>query len=110
VPEPSLSEERLDAAIRRLAEPGALRDAESAVATAAPKLQHVLVQALQEGGWFAEPHEGEVRKAVGGDDEGERLRAVRTLLAEETRIGMLVGVAVGWALHNELTSEQEETN
>ena len=69
MPEPSLSEERLDAAIRRLAEPGAL-----------------------------------------GEDEGERLRAVRTLLAEETRIGMLVGVAVGWALRNELTSQEEETN
>jgi hypothetical protein len=27
---------------------------------------------------------------------------VRTLLAEETRIGMLVGVAVGWELAREL--------
>jgi hypothetical protein len=32
------------------------------------------------------------------------LSAVRTLLAEETRIGMMVGVAVGWALHEELTT------
>ena len=34
--------------------------------------------------------------------DDERLRAVRTLLAEETRTGMLVGVAVGWALSREL--------
>jgi len=27
---------------------------------------------------------------------------VRTLLAEETRLGMLVGVAVGWELAREL--------
>jgi hypothetical protein len=33
---------------------------------------------------------------------------VRTLLAEETRMGMMVGVAVGWALREEL-SRQDET-
>jgi len=32
---------------------------------------------------------------------------VRTLLAEEARMGMMVGVAVGWALAEKL-SEQEE--
>jgi hypothetical protein len=40
--------------------------------------------------------------------EEERLAAVRTLLAEETRMGMMVGVAVGWALHEEL-SRQDQT-
>ena len=34
-------------------------------------------------------------------------RAVRTLLAEEARMGMMVGVAVGWALAEELQNEQE---
>jgi hypothetical protein len=37
--------------------------------------------------------------------------AVRTLLAEEARMGMMVGVAVGWALAEELSdtnTEQEE--
>ena len=37
-------------------------------------------------------------KAATTPDDDERLRAVRTLLAEETRMGMLVGVAVGWEL------------
>ena len=38
----------------------------------------------------------------------ERIRAVRTLLAEETRLGMLVGVAVGFELAREL-GEMPET-
>ena len=29
---------------------------------------------------------------------GDEAGAVRTLLAEETRMGMLVGVAIGWEL------------
>ena len=35
-------------------------------------------------------------------DDAERAAALRTLLAEETRMGMLIGVAVGWALAQEL--------
>jgi hypothetical protein len=97
------SEERLDAAIRRLSEPGALREAESMVAGAAPRLQHVLGEALEAGGWFAESHEGEITRVATAEPEDDRIRAVRTLLAEEARLAMLVGVAVGWALHEELT-------
>jgi len=33
---------------------------------------------------------------------------VRTLLAEETRLGMLIGVAVGWELARELEMNDEE--
>jgi hypothetical protein len=100
------SEEELDAAIERLSDPTALREAEAVVASAAPKLQRVLAQALEAGGWFAESHEAEVRKAADAEPEDERLRAVRTLLAEEARIGMMVGVAVGWALHAELNASR----
>ena len=42
------------------------------------------------------------------DDPDERRAAVRTLLAEEARMGMMVGVAVGWALAEELRSDEEE--
>jgi hypothetical protein len=42
-------------------------------------------------------------------DEEARLTAVRTLLAEETRIGMMVGVAVGWALAERLREQTEPT-
>jgi hypothetical protein len=37
------------------------------------------------------------------------VRAVRTLLAEETRLGMLVGVAVGFELSRELDRPPTET-
>ena len=83
--------------------PRGFREAESVVARAAPQLQGILAEALEDGGWFAETHDDEVRKAATGEGgEAERITAVRTLLAEETRMGMLVGVAIGWALATEL--------
>jgi hypothetical protein len=65
----------------------------------------VLAQALAAGGWF-ESHEDELRRALELSDEAERTAAVRVLLAEETRMGMMVGVAVGWALAQELGQEE----
>ena len=65
------------------------------VTHAAPGLQHILNQALQAGGWFGAAHEAELARAAASDPADERLQAVRTLVAEETRLGMLVGVAVG---------------
>jgi hypothetical protein len=100
------SEEQLDAAIDRLTEPDRFREAESMVASAAPKLQRVLTDAMQAGGWFGETHEAEVLKAATDPDSDQRVTAVRTLLAEEARMGMLVGVAVGWALAEELANEE----
>ena len=99
---PSYSEEQLDAALDALSEAERFRDAESVVAGAAPKLQRILASALDAGGWFGESHEAETLKAATTPDADERLTAVRTLLAEETRMGMLVGVAIGWALATEL--------
>ena len=78
------------------------------VTAAAPKLQRVLAEALEAGGWFGEAHEGELRKAAAAPDEEERLSTVRTLLAEEARMGMMVGVAVGWALAEELSEGDQE--
>lgn len=100
--------EQLDAAIEALTEPDRFRRAESLVAAAAPKLHRVLAQALEAGGWFEEAHEAEVRKAS-ELEPAERVAAMRTLLAEEARMGMMVGVAVGWALAQELeTNDQED--
>lgn len=98
------SEAQLDAAVDALSEPERFREAEALVARAAPKLQRILAQALAEGGWFAESHEAELRRALDSDDPAEREGAVRLLAAEEARMGMLVGVAVGWALREELES------
>ncbi len=96
------SEAELEAAVDALADPERFREAEAVVAKAAPQLQRILVQALEAGGWFAESHEAELRKALELDAASEREAAVRTLLAEEARMGMMVGVAVGWALAREL--------
>ncbi|HEX8753480.1 MAG TPA: hypothetical protein VF731_08705 [Solirubrobacterales bacterium] len=97
----------LQAAIERLLDPQRFAAAEQVVARAAPELQKVLVAALAEGGWFGEPHDAEALKAATVPDPEERLAAVRSLLAEEARMGMMVGVAVGWALKEELSEPQE---
>jgi hypothetical protein len=98
----------LDAAIAAISDPERLRDAQDLVLRTAPALQRVLTTALEEGGWFGPGHDQAVREASGGEDAGERLRAVRTLLAEETRLGMLVGVAVGFELAKALESTKQE--
>jgi hypothetical protein len=94
----------LEGAIERLLDPERFAEAERIVARAAPQLQKILAAALAEGGWFGEPHEAETLKAATVPDPEERLAAVRGLLAEEARMGMMVGVAVGWALKEELTT------
>lgn len=100
-------ESELEAAIERLMEPERFAEAERIVAQAAPQLQKVLAAALAEGGWFGEPHDNETLRAATVPDPDERLVAVRGLLAEEARMGMMVGVAVGWALNEELRSDVE---
>jgi hypothetical protein len=97
----------LDRAIERLLEAERFAEAERVVAQAAPQLQRVLAAALAEGGWFAEPHEAETLRAATVPDPEQRISAVRALLAEEARMGMMVGVAVGWALKEELTEPRE---
>jgi hypothetical protein len=97
-------ESEFEAAIERLLDPERFSEAERVVAQAAPQLQKVLAAALAEGGWFGEPHEAEALKAATVPDPDERLAAVRALLAEEARMGMMVGVAVGWALKEELAA------
>ena len=102
------SDEQIDAAIDAISDPEAFRETERQVARAAPRLQRILAEALGAGGWFGESHDAEALKAATTPDEEARLTAVRTLLAEEARMGMMVGVAVGWALAERLDSEQEE--
>ncbi len=96
-------ESEFEAAIERLLDPERFSEAERVVALAAPQLQKVLAAALAEGGWFGEAHEAEALKAATVPDPDERIAAVRSLLAEEARMGMMVGVAVGWALREEIT-------
>jgi hypothetical protein len=96
-------ESDFEAALERLLDPQRFSEAERVVAQAAPQLQRVLAAALAEGGWFGEPHEAEALRAATVPDPDERIAAVRALLAEEARMGMMVGVAVGWALNEEMS-------
>ena len=100
-------EREFEAAIERLREPQRFAEAERMIARAAPQLQKLLAAALAEGGWFGEPHEAESLRAATIPDPDERIAAVRALLAEEARMGMMVGVAVGWALNEEMTENAE---
>lgn len=104
------SRAELEAAIEALSGSERFREAETMVATAAPALQQVLAEVLAAGGWFEDSHQGHVLKAASTPDPEERLQAVKTLLAEDTRLAMMIGVAVGWALAAELgrASENEE--
>jgi hypothetical protein len=104
VPDRTYTDEELDAAIAEITDPTRFREAQELVMRAAPQLQRVLTTAIAEGGWFDAAHEQAVREAVNESDPETRLRMVRTLLAEETRLGMMVGVAVGFELCRALPS------
>jgi hypothetical protein len=95
----------VDAALEALLEPGRLNHAQDVVTHAAPTLQRMLAQALAEGGWFGEVHDAAISRAVGEPEESDRATAVGTLVAEQTRLGMFVGVAVGFELAHELSHE-----
>ena len=98
----------IEAAIEVVSDPERLEGAQRLVAENAPQLQRILNQALESSDWFGSAHQAEVTRAVGDPDPGERERAVRTLIAEETRLSMLVGVAVGFELGHVLMESTEE--
>jgi len=103
------TDEQIDAALDALgADRDRLEQTQRHVARAAPQLQAILAQALDAGGFFGDAHEEQVLKAAGVADPDERMRAVRTLVAEETRLGMLIGVAVGMELAASLAGEAKE--
>jgi hypothetical protein len=104
MPDRRYSAEEVDAAVAALGAPERFAHAQEIVTHAAPGLQHVLNEALAEGGWFGGAHEAQLSQAASSDDPEERLRA---LVAEETRLGMLVGVAVGLELAHELMRSNE---
>lgn len=103
------TDEQLEAAVRALSDPERFAGAERRLTVLAPQLQRVLARALQEGGWFGEAHISQVRAAAAEPDEAERASRIDTLIAEETRMGMLIGVAVGWELARELDETEPES-
>lgn len=106
MPPRAYTDAELDAAVAAISDPEALRDAQDVVMRRAPSLQRLLGAALSEGGWFGAGHDQAVREATATEDPSQREREVRTLIAEETRLGMLVGVAVGFELARQLERAQ----
>jgi len=107
--EPTYTAEQVDAAMASLSDPERLRHAQEVVTHAAPGLQRLLNLALDEGGYFEGPHEQAVADAAQTEDAEQRLLAIRTLVAEETRVGMLVGAAVGFELARELQRNNDSS-
>ena len=104
---PEYTDAQLEAALEALTAPGRLDEAQRLVASTAPQLQGILNQALEDADWFGSAHQAEVLRAAGAADPDERIAAVRTLIAEETRVSMLIGVAVGYELARQLTEETD---
>ena len=107
---PTYTAGEVDAAIAALGEPERLGHAQEVVTHATPALQRILAEALYEGGWFDEAHRAELRRVAEEPDPQERLRAVEVLVAEQTRLGMFVGVTVGFQLAHELASMRDLSN
>jgi hypothetical protein len=102
------SDAEVQAAVEALTGPGRLEEAQQVVAAHAPALQQILSQALDASDWFGAAHQEQVLRAAGVADPDERMAAVRTLVAEETRVSMLIGVAVGYELAHQLANPREE--
>ncbi len=101
------TDDEVEAAVQALSEPERLDEAQRVVSDNAPALQRILNQVLHEADWFGSAHQQQVLEAAGTADIDERLRAVKTLLAEETQVSMLVGVAVGYELAHELMDKEK---
>ncbi len=97
----------VDAAVARLEDPERFGHATQIVTHAAPSLAGVLDRALDEGGWYGAAHEEQLLQASSEPDAQARLAAVRALVDEQTRVGMLVGVAVGFELAGELAGTEQ---
>lgn len=101
--ERTYSDAELDAAVIALSDPERFRAAEARVARAAPQLQKVLDEAMASSGGLLDTVQAQqIREAAGHDDPADRMAAISRLMSEESRLGMLVGVAVGWELAREL--------
>jgi hypothetical protein len=101
------SDAEVEAAIQALSEPERLEEAQRMVGANAPGIQRILNEALEAADWFGSAHQSAVLEAAGKPDADERMTAVRTLIAEETGVAMLIGVAVGYELAHELMQRED---
>lgn len=108
MPREFVTQAELEAALEALREPGRFDTAERLVAQAAPGLQRILLEALASGGWGADDDAREIDKAIAASDPIAARTALTALLSEQTRVAMLVGVAIGIELSAELALHGDE--
>jgi hypothetical protein len=101
------SDAEVEAAIQALSDPVRLEEAQRVVGANAPGIQRILDEALQAAEWFGSAHRAAVLEAAGKPDVDDRVTAVRTMIAEETSVAMLIGVAVGYELAHELMQRED---
>lgn len=99
----------IEAVIAELGQEHGLDAVEERLAQVAPQLQTLLDDALRAGGWFDDTHESIVLKTATQPDADQRIADVRNFVLEQTRLGMLVGVAVGWEIAERLEARRSES-
>lgn len=92
----------LEAALEALRAPGRFDAAERLVGQAAPGLHRILIEAMASGGWNSDDDAREIDKALGAGDPASVRANVLGLVGEQSRVAMLVGVAIGIELAAEL--------
>ena len=101
------TDDEVEAAVQALTDPAQLEQAQRLVAENAPTLQRILNTALSQAEWFDTAHQEQVLEAAGKADIEQRLQAVQTLLAEEIRVTMMIGAAVGFELAHQLIDKED---
>ena len=103
MPERAYTDAEIDAAIEALSDPARLEEAQrSSQATRAAAAARSSTRRCTPPTGSAPRTRPRCSEAAGQADPDERVAAVRDLVAEETRVSMLVGVAVGYELGSEL--------
>lgn len=98
----SISDGQLLEAVKSVTQPDRLDEAQKIVARIAPQLGQLIEGALSDGDWFSQTHQQSLQAVIGIEDSQGQLQALRSFLADETRISLLIGVTVGIELAKEL--------
>lgn len=99
----------IEAVIEQLGAGDGFDAVEQRMAEVAPQLTGLLDDALRAGGWFDDGHESQVLRTATMPDADARIAELRNFVIEQTRLGMLVGVAVGWELAERLEARRSES-
>jgi hypothetical protein len=99
-----MSERDIEAVIGEIVSESGFDAVEARMAELAPQMQGIVEQALLAGGWFDDAHESMVLKTATLPDADERITDLRNFVLEQTRLAMLVGIAVGWEISDRIGS------